>query len=654
MISEPSGGLAAPPTGSPPAPPSVRSRLRAGAATLLLVGGLGVMLAGSGALLLRWYAAESWAASDEAAQAERQLAAPAPRWIDPSEPLPTPRPTQTPRSAPRADPPSARAPGAALAAPSSVPDSAAATDQTAAARPPDDRQASGLAADGAPAPSGPTAPLDSPRRPALGPPADDRASAMLGSGPDPTPAPPPTPTPEPRAPASAIRLVESGFRFLDPPEPGAQAQVSLRVTNQSPLPTGPLRMTLSPKWLKGWRVVDAEPPVLDDRVLDETHRAFDFPGLDGGSEGTLLLHLVATDDAVDPPQIGLSLLVSESASGPDRDGGSPDAAREIAQTRPQTVAPRPHPGPARAVEIPRLKLHAAVVPTVWEPPGWVVGQLKSSANLSEGNTVLIGHLTGLAGNVFARLQELEPGDEIIATSRGLEYRFVVSETMVLPNDDSLPAEPSDTARLTLMTCTGEWDPLHHDYSHRLWVVAEPPELAESTLSGETLGPLSRQLGRVPSTSEAATAPTPNVEAARIQGAMSRAVVVAPTPTPAPPAAEIVAPSNGAQVPSRVMVRGRRARSANPAEPLWLAVRAEIEGSRWYLYGQPLDVHPDGSWEASLEIGGGPGIRHTIVVAPVDAATDARLRRQVAQRPGEPLAILPDAFEAGARVTVERR
>ena len=85
-----------------------------------------------------------------------------------------------------------------------------------------------------------------------------------------------------------------------------------------------------------------------------------------------------------------------------------------------------------------------------------------------------------------------------------------------------------------------------------------------------------------------------------------------------------------------------------------AVRAEIEGSRWYLNGGPIAVQPDGAWEASLDLGGGPGVRHTIVVAPVDAATDARLRRQVSQRPGEPLAILPDAFEAGARVTVERR
>jgi hypothetical protein len=48
------------------------------------------------------------------------------------------------------------------------------------------------------------------------------------------------------------------------------------------------------------------------------------------------------------------------------------------------------------------------------------------------------------------------------------------------------------------------------------------------------------------------------------------------------------------------------------------------------------------------------VRHTFVVAPVDPATDARLRHHVAQRPGEPLSILPDAFDEGVRVTAVRR
>jgi hypothetical protein len=121
-----------------------------------------------------------------------------------------------------------------------------------------------------------------------------------------------------------------------------------------------------------------------------------------------------------------------------------------------------------------------------------------------------------------------------------------------------------------------------------------------------------------------------------------------------PGAEIVAPDDGAWVGARTVIRGRRTEAADPAEPLWLVIRAEIEGSHWYLYNGPLAVQADGTWTASLELGGQSGVHHTIVVAPVDAATDTRLRRQISLHPGEPLPILPDAFENGARVTVERR
>jgi LPXTG-site transpeptidase (sortase) family protein len=414
----------------------------------------------------------------------------------------------------------------------------------------------------------------------------------------------------------------------------------MQVQNRSELPTGPLRLVLATRWLSGWRVLDADPPVLDDRVLDGGRRAFDYPGLDGDSDGTFELHLVATDDAVDPPELRLALT--------DRQGQDV----EVGRAHPETTAPRPRPGPARALEIPRLGLRSAVVPTAWEPPGWVVGQLRETASLSEGNTVLIGHLTGLAGNVFAHLDELEPGDEVVATSRGLEYRFVVSETMILPNDDSIPVQPTDGPRLTLMTCAGDWDPIGHDYSHRLWVVAEPPELAEATLERGEPGPLTRQLGLAPSPTilaPVALGPAPKEREQPPDSEADETAQAEPEPS-----VVIQIPDDGALIGSRTVVRGLRTEAADPSQPLWLAVRAEIEGSRWYLYAAPLTVRPDRTWDATLDLGGGPDVRHSIVVAPVDAATDARLRRQVSQRPGEPLAILPDAFEAGVRVTVTRR
>lgn len=576
------------------APTMSVQRLRIAAAAVLLAGGLLVMLVGGGAVAASWYSATSWAATDEAEQASRALAAPQPRWVEAAEAIPTPRPTRTPRAV------------TATAAPAARPTVGAAERAPAVAE-----------QDGAPV----AAESDD------APPASEAVTLAEA-----TPAALPTATPEPRAPADAIALVDTAFRFLDPPEPGAQAQITVNLRNDSSLPTGPVRLSLSTRWLVGWRVLAADPPVLDDQPASGNRRAFDFPGLDPEAEGSLELHLVATDDAVDPPDLRLSLV----------DGD------EIGRAQPETVAPRPNPGPARSIEIPRLKVRVAVVPTTWEPPAFVVGQLKGTANLSEGNTVLIGHLNGLAGDVFARLSELEPGDEVIAVSRGLEYRFIVSETMVLTGDDSVPLQPTDEPRLTLLTCAGEWDPIGLDYSHRLWVVAEPAELAETTLNGERPGPLTRQLGLAPALT---LLPPANL------GPSPKELAAAPEPAdalPVEPGVRLMTPDDGSLVGARVTVRGRLTDDADTAAPLWLAVRAEIEGSRWYLYESALAVDADGQWTASLELGGQAGIRHTIVVAPVDPATDTRLRRHVQQRPGEPLSLLPDAFEGGARVTVVRR
>jgi LPXTG-site transpeptidase (sortase) family protein len=141
-----------------------------------------------------------------------------------------------------------------------------------------------------------------------------------------------------------------------------------------------------------------------------------------------------------------------------------------------------------ALHIASLGLDVAVVPTSWEPPPFIVGQLKGSANITEGNTVLVGHLTGAAGAVFNRLDDLSPGDRIVAVSRGLEYDFVVSDKQVLPNADTSLALPNDQAMLTLMTCTGTWDPIAHDYSGRLWVTAELPDAAAAAIAANALHP----------------------------------------------------------------------------------------------------------------------------------------------------------------------
>jgi LPXTG-site transpeptidase (sortase) family protein len=166
-----------------------------------------------------------------------------------------------------------------------------------------------------------------------------------------------------------------------------------------------------------------------------------------------------------------------------------------------------------SVDIPRLKLKSGVIQTAWEAPPFTVGQIKGSANITQGNTVLIGHLSGLAGNVFAHLDELKPGDEITAVSRGLPYSFVVSRTFESTNDDKAPIQPADDTRLTLMTCAGIWNPFTHDYSQRLWVIAEPPDQAAQTI--------------------AAAAETAAAEATAGVAETATALALEPTATPVP-------------------------------------------------------------------------------------------------------------------------
>jgi hypothetical protein len=321
----------------------------------------------------------------------------------------------------------------------------------------------GPAAEGGPVP-GRDATLtvrDAPRHPTLEPvslPTEGQAARQVVDEPSADRAP--------HAVGADIAVHGAEFRFLDPPEPGAHARLTVTLRNRAPLESGPISVGVPAEWFGRYRIIGAVPPVLADRAHEDGTRYFDFPGPAPGDASTLELHVAATDEEVSSPEIRLALL----------DGDS------IGTVRPQVIAPRPRPGPVRAVSIPRLGIRTGVVETAWEPPPFVAGQIRASAALGEGNAVLIGHRDGRTGNIFARLPGARLGDEVVATSRGLEHRLVVSEISTRPGSDSSPIGPSETPRLTLMTCVGAWNPLTGDYSHRLWVVAEPPDLARATLA----------------------------------------------------------------------------------------------------------------------------------------------------------------------------
>jgi LPXTG-site transpeptidase (sortase) family protein len=270
---------------------------------------------------------------------------------------------------------------------------------------------------------------------------------------------PPTATPA----ISDLKLTDSAFTFDDPPEPGAHVRLTLTVHNPTDTDSGLVTVNLPTTWLPGYKLQSTEPAPVDGSQASGLLR-LSFNGPAAGDDLDVTLGFVTTDEVIDSP----SLMVVD-ANG-----------RRVGNAHPATQAPPPKPGPIYSIDIPRLKLHAGVVPVQWEPPLFVVGQLRTSANVTLGNSVLVGHVRGAAGyNVFNNLDQLKVGDEIIANSRGAKYHFVVTDAQELPEEDTSPTDATSMPRLTLMTCAGQWNPVAQDYSDRLWVVAQPPDVAKA-------------------------------------------------------------------------------------------------------------------------------------------------------------------------------
>ncbi|MFO7625082.1 MAG: sortase [Anaerolineales bacterium] len=115
---------------------------------------------------------------------------------------------------------------------------------------------------------------------------------------------------------------------------------------------------------------------------------------------------------------------------------------------------------------------------VWRAPDkYGVGWHANSAPLGvKGNTVLNGH-HNVNGEVFKRLEELEPGDEFTVLSGVESHHYVIVNRMIL-KEKYVPIEerlqnaqwilPSEDERLTLITC---WP--YESNTHRLVLVAKP-------------------------------------------------------------------------------------------------------------------------------------------------------------------------------------
>lgn len=117
---------------------------------------------------------------------------------------------------------------------------------------------------------------------------------------------------------------------------------------------------------------------------------------------------------------------------------------------------------------------------VWQVAEYAVGHHKGSANPGEGgNVVLAGHVGGL-GLVFRDLFYVQPGEPVILYSNGAQYRYEVSEKLIVDEEGASPEQrlanaqligPTDSEVVTLLTC---WPPVGPDkFTQRVIVRATP-------------------------------------------------------------------------------------------------------------------------------------------------------------------------------------
>jgi LPXTG-site transpeptidase (sortase) family protein len=163
---------------------------------------------------------------------------------------------------------------------------------------------------------------------------------------------------------------------------------------------------------------------------------------------------------------------------------SPVTATATAPAPNLAVATRP---PSRIVA-PSIGLDSPIVPVnvlkdtktgvlSWQTTDFAVGYHAGSAYPGQrGNTVLSGH-HNIAGKVFEHLYELKEGDQLLLYDDQVAYRYVVTDSFIVPERGASDEQrqqnarwimPTSDERVTLVTC---WPAT--DNSHRVIVVAHP-------------------------------------------------------------------------------------------------------------------------------------------------------------------------------------
>lgn len=117
--------------------------------------------------------------------------------------------------------------------------------------------------------------------------------------------------------------------------------------------------------------------------------------------------------------------------------------------------------PAVRIVAPQIDLNAPVVETppvngVWEVADWAVGHLTTTPNPgADGNMALSAH-DDIKGEVFKRLGELKPGDDIQLYTRHSVFTYVVVNRLLVDPSDVQVLNPTRVPTVTLISCSPYW------------------------------------------------------------------------------------------------------------------------------------------------------------------------------------------------------
>jgi sortase A len=127
----------------------------------------------------------------------------------------------------------------------------------------------------------------------------------------------------------------------------------------------------------------------------------------------------------------------------------------------------------------RLEQRGDELVSEWLVPDNESGWHRNSARPGEGSNIVIsGHNSSSGGQVFGHLDDLAPGSRLtIWTDTGDAFDYQVTDKQIVrvfgATQETLAylqqvIQPTDTERLTLITCWPSWT-----NTHRLIVIAEP-------------------------------------------------------------------------------------------------------------------------------------------------------------------------------------